>query len=367
MNDKTFLFIDSNIYISSGFNFESGSFAVLKKYCVGNVIQLLIDDIVLNEVAAHIKTDISKAILEVNNKLKNNSLSGLKKASQIALLDTNILVDFVLEQWSNFLNGCKVNTLLLTDIHISDILDDYFGRKPPFENKKDKKNEFPDAVIIKNLKHFMQSQNINTKLFVISGDKIWEDCFEDDLRIQYFDNISAALEIIGRTENGSTFCEMEKLILSAVDELKSFIQKEVIEKQELFLDFDFEDVEEVYFRNIDLHCQRIEFFNDNYVSCSVEFIASLVIDYDKFIISHDNGYYYAHDAYRDLHQVFIELSVSFKKDTVWNIHTITLKKPPIVNEKTFLKTLPIFCSECETRLFSENETDSDICKECGVT
>lgn len=366
-NDKIFLFIDSNIYIGSGFNFESGSFAAVIKYCIGNVVQLLIDSIVTNEVTTHIKNDIGKAIVEANNKLKNNSLCGLKNANKFVLLDESMLVNFSLKQWNDFLDACKVNNLLYTDIRIANILDDYFNKTPPFENSKDKKNEFPDAVIIKSLKHFMQSQNINTKFFVVSGDKIWKDCFEGDSRVQYFENISAALEIISLTANGSVFCEMGKLLSSAYDELKAFIQKEVIATQELFIDFDFEDVEEVYFRNVELNCQRIEFINDNYALCSVEFIANIVIDYDKFIFSQENGYYYSHDAYRDLHRILIELSVSFEKDTVWKIKTITLKNNPVVNEKTFVESLPLFCSECETRLFSENETNGDKCKECDVS
>lgn len=365
-NDKIFLFIDSNIFINSGFNFESGSFAAVKKYCIGNVVQLLIDRIVTNEVTTHIENDIGKAIAEANNKLKNSSLCGLKNASKIVLWDESVLVNFIFKQWNDFLDTCKVNNLSYTDIRISDILDDYFNRTPPFENSKDKKNEFPDAVIIKSLKHFMQSQDINTKLLVVSGDKIWKNCFGGDSRVQYFENISAALEIISLSAVGSVFCEMEKLLPSAYDELRAFIQKEVISRQELFIDFDFEDVEEVYLRSVELNCHRIEFINDNCAWFSVEFVAHIVIEYDKFVFSHENGYSYAHDAYRDLHRILIELSVSFEKEAIWKIKTISLKNNPVANEKTFIESLPLYCSACETRLFSESETNGDKCNECDA-
>lgn len=356
-NDKIFLFIDSSIYISSGFNFESGSFAAVKKYCIGNVVQLLIDSIVTNEVTTHIKNDIGKAIADVNNKLKNSSLCGLKNANKIVLLDESMLVEFILKQWNAFLDTCKVNNLLYTDIQIADILDDYFNRTPPFKNSKDKKNEFPDAVMIKSLKHFMQSQNINTKLLVVSGDKIWKDCFEGDSRVQYSENISAALEIISLTAIGSVYCETEKLVSSAYDDLKAFIQKEIIDRQELFIDFNFDDIEEVYFRNVELNCQRIEFINENHALFSVEFDTNILIEY---VIYGDN-------AYRDLHRTMIELSVSFEKDAIWNINNISLKNTPVVNKKTFVKSLPLYCSECEVRLFSENETNGDKCKECDMS
>lgn len=355
-NNKIFLFIDSNIYISSGFNFESGSFAAVKKYCIGNAVQLLIDSIVTNEIRTHIRNDIGKAIADANNKLKNSSLCGLKNANKIVLLDESMLVDFILKQWNDFLDTCKANNLLYSNIQIADILDDYFNRTPPFENSKDKKNEFPDAVIIKSLKHFIQAQNINTKLLVVSGDKIWKDCFEGDSRVQYFENISAALETISLTTIGSVFCEIENLVSSTYDDLKAFIQKEVIDRQELFIDFDFDDVEEVYFRNVELNCQRIEFINENKALFSVEFNANTVIEY---VI-------YGNNAYRDLHRILIELSVSFEKDTIWNIDNISLKNNPVVNKNTFIESLPLYCSECEVRLFSENETDGDKCKECAT-
>jgi hypothetical protein len=279
-------------------------------------------------------------------------------------LDESKLVDFILKLWSEFLDACKVNKLEYTDIRIADILTDYFNNTPPFENLKDKKNEFPDAIVIKSIKHFMRAQDENARLLVVSGDIIWKDCFESDSRVQFFENISAALEIISHTANGSVFCEIEKLLFSAYDDLKTFIQNDVIEKRNLFIDFDFEGVEEVYFRNIEFGCHRIESIKDDYALFTVEFIAGIVIDYDKFFSSGNK--YLGHDAYRELHRLLIELAITLRKDLFWKIQSISLKNDPVVNENTLIEDLSLFCSECEVRLFSENETNGSKCRECNM-
>lgn len=366
--DKIRLFIDSSVYVGAGFNFVTGSLLSVKEYCEAGIVQLLINDIVINEVEAHIKNDIGATIANANSKLKSTwTLNGLRQANKLELLNESKLIEFSLEQWQDFIVSCKAQKLEFQTINIVGILNDYFNGIPPFEHKKDKKSEFPDAITIDGIKALAKTVNGNM-VVVISKDKIWEKAFSQIKNVCCFDDIGKALDYISLTTNVIKYKEIKNILPSYYPEIELWLNQILIKEQRLFMDFEFEDIEEVYFRKLRFHGFEIESIHDENAFCTVGCSADTVVDYDNFVFSNTEGYrYYSHDGYRELHRLDILINIYLLyKEGKWFIEKKSIVNSPTICENTKLKDLPFWCAECEERLYSENETDGEKCKECAL-
>lgn len=366
MRDKIYFFIDSSVYISSGFNFETGSLSFVQEYCEAGIVQLLINDIVINEVIVHIRDDIGKALATINTSLKNFSLNGLRQSNQLELLDTSSLVEWSNEKWKSFLNLCKAQKLDVTNINLEKILDDYFNASPPFEHKKEKKHEFPDAITIDSIQVWAKSENRNVA--VVSRDKIWGEVFSKTQNICHFSDLSKALDYISSTTNGIRYREIKEVLPSYYTEIELWLVQFLIKEQQLIMDFEFHDIEEVYFRRLQFQGFEIEHIQDGNASCTLECLADTVVDYDNFVFLSAKDYkYYSHDSYRELHRIKILINISLLyKAGKWFIEKKSITNFPTICEKTKLQDLPFWCADCEERLYSENETDGEKCKKCTL-
>lgn len=165
---------DTNIYDSTKYFFDGqfySTFKKLKSYNYPN-LKIYVEPIIYNEVLAHLEdraTNIGKNVKDFKKEIEAIDLfSDVLLKLEIDNLEELCFEEAKqkFEQFINYFSGEGIDNTF--NYELPEILSDYFKGVPPFENKKNKKNEFPDALIIQHLKNkFHNHEN----LIIVSADK----------------------------------------------------------------------------------------------------------------------------------------------------------------------------------------------------
>ena len=174
---------DTNVYREAKYNFEGRFYTIFKdlKKSYPN-LRVYVEPVIYNEVLSHLRDqaiDITKEVESLRKKTKgldlfSNAMETLKTEDLESQCFTEYKEKF--EAFIKFFSDEEIDKTFNYDM--SDILSDYFKGLPPFENKKSKKNEFPDAFIIQGLKNKFQNQD---NLFIVSSDTGFNKAIKDKI------------------------------------------------------------------------------------------------------------------------------------------------------------------------------------------
>lgn len=225
---------DTNIYDNTKYNFDGQfykTFKELKKEKFPN-LEIYINSIIYREVMAH---------LEEKGQENNEVIERFKKdvwnleifdELQRVLNDTDFLREASIKEakdkFNNFLSlfSVDINSLKGKLIHtdnqnfdLGEVLDDYFNHRPPFENKNNKKNEFPDALIIQNISQRFKNHD---NFIVVSSDNGFRKAVEQKIpKATMFANYSECANYLNKHhENYDKVC-------MTIEKLESVIEKEI--------------------------------------------------------------------------------------------------------------------------------------------
>lgn len=193
------VFIDTNIFIKNKFTFHAGPLDSLKKYCQKGYCTLFTNSIILREVEKHIKADVGKLATQAKNAIKKPELVNAISKQEYSIIAEKILSapDQLLEQFRMF--AADAICLPIDTLSLASVFDDYFNIVPPFENKEDKKAEFPDAVAIMSIKRYLQETE-DTTICVVSDDEGWKNAFEGLENVRIYKDIQSLLTEISKEE-----------------------------------------------------------------------------------------------------------------------------------------------------------------------
>lgn len=168
--------LDTSIFDRYGCNLDFPLLKSLIQFKAGN-ISVVFSDIIISEVTSHItekatdtQSALSKAIKKFSETWKTSP-----EAAEIthALKHDGDPVVFSSERVANYINeieGDIISPVDNTDI-TKEVIRRYFSGEIPFENRKEKKSEFPDAFALVSLDHiFSQRQKY---LLCVSLDQGW--------------------------------------------------------------------------------------------------------------------------------------------------------------------------------------------------
>lgn len=225
---------DTNIYDNTEYNFDGQfykTFKELKKEKFPN-LEIYINSIIYREVMAHLeekgqennevierfKKDVWN--LEIFDELQRvlNDIDFLREAS----------IKEAKDKFNNFLSlfSVDINSLKGKLIHadnqnfdLGEVLDDYFNHRAPFENKNNKKNEFPDALIIQNISQRFKNHD---NFIVVSSDNGFRKAVEQKIpKATMFVNYSECANYLNKHhENYDKVC-------MTIEKLESVIEKEI--------------------------------------------------------------------------------------------------------------------------------------------
>ena len=100
-------------------------------------------------------------------------------------------------QFRAFMNGATI--LPYKNLSIRNLFNDYFQNNPPFENNKEKKAEFPDAVVIMCIKNYLKTKQCET-MHIVTDDNGWHDAFRGIDSVHMYKELKAFLTEISKEE-----------------------------------------------------------------------------------------------------------------------------------------------------------------------
>lgn len=194
------VFIDTNIFIKNKFTFQAGPLDSLKKYCQKGYCTLFTNSIIMREVEKHISADVGKLASQAKNAIKKKP----ELVNAISKYEAELIAEKLLAAPGKLLTQFKTYVedatfLPVDDLSLAAVFDDYFNVVPPFENKEDKKAEFPDAVAIMSIKRYLQNTEDAT-MCVLSDDDGWKAAFEGQENVRIYKDIQSLLTEISKEE-----------------------------------------------------------------------------------------------------------------------------------------------------------------------
>jgi len=179
------VFLDTNIYIATKYVYDKQKFESFVNLMKSGKVNLLYTSATRGEVLQHLEEDIGDAVRAYNRALKKDAVYLLDHDLGISKLDSTKVIEQVRKEFEDFINLDEAHCISLNPIDAEVLMDDYFKRKPPFEDKKP--YEFKDALIINAIKQYAKSANYF--ICIVSNDSGFRKAFEGEDLFLTFERI----------------------------------------------------------------------------------------------------------------------------------------------------------------------------------
>lgn len=212
--------LDTCVYERGSFKFESGILHQLTQF-KKSPVKLLQTEIVHRESIGHIAKNIKSAIDEVDRSLNSarrhlfTSEDDLKTAKNIlcgGFIDPLAVADKRISAFYKASGAVLVEAK--KNVDMANLVEMYFSSLPPFENNKEKKSEFPDAIALLSLESWALANK--TKIIVVSTDSGWESYCKSSDNLLCLNDLDDALSKFithGKLKEIIKYINEEELIL----------------------------------------------------------------------------------------------------------------------------------------------------------
>lgn len=184
MNHPLLVTIDTNIFEAAKFDFgKESTLRQIGKHVKDKRIKVFLSDIVIKEVESHIREKVKEAHKELTSASKTikKLYTGSHELNEIldAFLKREMieekLIDKEISVFKDFLKDIDAKIVEKKEMDskdIEEVFDAYFKIEAPFENRKEKRKEFPDAFIVRQILGFCEKEENNSRcVAVVSDDK----------------------------------------------------------------------------------------------------------------------------------------------------------------------------------------------------
>lgn len=373
------IFLDTSVYEKANFSFGNRHFSKLKELIEDSKVELLYNKIVYQEVCQHIKSNVIEAVSCFNQVIKENRAFAPFKYSEkwsnhVMVLDQDEMVSELQKRWDEYLNACNAKEIPINTVDIDDIIERYFNKRYPFENKKP--YEFKDAIIVDSIRQFYYSIK-NENIFVVAIDKGFRKSLKEDDGIETYADLNVALNhAIQDTENLAI--EIERQFESG--KFHTFIMKYIDSVAETS-SVDIEDVID----DIDVISATCTDIKYEYVyECNVEraiVIAEATIDFiiEYSVRDEENSYYDREEGryyweefirYRNKFSVVKEIEVWFTIESDEKKVEINIEyENTLIDDNFYLREEDIINSEIiqtsSDYMVDEYDSSASYCPDCG--
>lgn len=227
IENNVIICFDTNIYDSTKYNFDHIFFKTFKNLKSDHYpnLEVYVEPIIYNEVLVHLRekaNEIYKKLEILNKEISNLELfNGFKKELENNDLENEIYKELKekFDDFIKFFSDKEIDTTFEYDI--TEILKDYFNGKLPFEDKKSKKSEFPDALIIQKLYNKFYKNN---ELIIVSNDKGFTDTVREKIKeAKVFKNYSESADYLNRQQ--VEYNVAHKRVENLIDRVKKEVKK----------------------------------------------------------------------------------------------------------------------------------------------
>lgn len=356
--------------MSAQYRFTNGYFSKLQELIINGDVRLLYTSLTVGEVEQHIIEDVKKGITEYNRVIRN-SIPVIEDYEKYGIHELSVdeLIDETKNSFRSFLNQDGVEKIDLNPIDAELLMDDYFNRRFPFENKKP--FEFKDAIAVNAIK---QSQKkYGETIYVVSGDEGFRRSFEGMPSIITVEFLSNFFRLY--YEQKRVIDDVRGIISAAIDNC---------EFDETLINYFYEyDIDRSYYsewecsdigiNEIETEILYLEPKGDGFIAhvSAVVFLTAEIMhrDEDTSFYDKEEGRYLIENyvKWHEHHQVVEEVDIFCKIHKSDDGSNVIIEKTVIKNRNP--KTLYLseetmdYYDEIDTEVYEE--PDIIYCNECG--
>lgn len=231
------LTIDTSIFDQLGIKFEKGLLKRLEQFKTIPT-KLILSEIIVNEINAHLIEKIDEAKKHVNKAIKSSDGyltaddEALKKIEQYLIGNNEKTEDLAREKIKSFLDNTGTIMVSFDNVSLQEIVGNYFNHVPPFAETGKKKNEFPDAIALQSMEKWARDGNAK-KILAVSTDPDWANFGENSSIIDVIKKLGDALAILQPQNDLYAFASTISKYLTENTEnflsnhLQSFLEDEI--------------------------------------------------------------------------------------------------------------------------------------------
>jgi hypothetical protein len=198
--ETTFIYIDTCVFEHRQFDLQSTAFKTLLTLANDGHADLLTSAITVGECHKHIRTYVGQAS-NVRNKLSAEARI-LKRFEEYASLfekpDKDSLSSRLINEFNEYLVKAKAKHINLNAATVTDIVQQYLDERPPFGSEKDKKAEFPDAIVLSALSAWCEENGESA--YVITRDKNMRDACATHPKLHPLTDLNDFLDLVSSEE-----------------------------------------------------------------------------------------------------------------------------------------------------------------------
>ncbi len=192
---------------------------------------LLLSDIVEQESIAHLTKDATDARAELVKGLKSVCGSWMVPEARTTAIQQEIFgaiepAEIALRRWQAFSERCGLQIASASEFCAAgDLKQRYFEVKPPFEDRADKKKEFPDAMALLSLEGWARKNG--TVILTVTSDKGWVAFCDESEYLVAIEDLGGALANFHRHDPGHLLPNLARAMADGGDDFG--IRKAIIE------------------------------------------------------------------------------------------------------------------------------------------
>lgn len=219
------IFLDTEVFISANFQFNSGNLNRLKELSKNGKISIHLTDITKREVEANIEKNVrqtSNSIDRIKKEIK--ILRNVSSYQPVFYFNKKEVRNELIQQFHDFLSLTGTNIFLTKDVSVESVFEKYFNQQPPF-GEGDKKSEFPDAFAITAIENWCRDNK--QFIYVISNDGDMKSACVADSYLLSLAKLEELFDIITSEED-----ELGELAQKLFNEIELNIKENIIDKFE---------------------------------------------------------------------------------------------------------------------------------------
>lgn len=365
--------LDTNVFVKSQYDFERNSLLNLRKYSEKGVVSLYTNNIIIREVKYHIEAEVGLLAQQAKNAIKKHG----QLVNGITVSAYESIKQILLDAPHNLLNRFDTymaDAVVLSNENLSmiELFDDYFAHNAPFEDRQEKKSEFPDAVIIMSIKRFATSLE-NDVLHVVTDDRGWHNALADTENIVLHQDIKTFLTLVAKQEE-ELYQRIVSYIGEQVESLQDYAADWLTDQdwafavEEISICFECDEIDEITIADVKLVPDGVGYIdlNEGNAVVTLSGIANLKLDFSY--IDHTEESYDKEDhvwyntKYGD-GLMEIEVPISCSVTTLLNGEGFDMDVPEY--DQIDKSTLTIVDYELNERIDKLYGPYYDICPDCG--
>lgn len=244
--------LDNNILKGEGYRFSHGVLKQLSQYRE-RPTTILVPDVVHYEAKKHIATEIQSAITKTDQALRSISaqigttpetISQVREALNLPQTPTEE-AEARLSQFYEDIGAVRLSAPNSFDMER--LMSMYFSIQAPFEDNKNKRKEFPDAIALLTLEKWAHEND--SQVLMITKDKGWRDFSETSPCLHVNESLTDALQLLlphatvsdlVRSIHESQLLAQEHNVLSSVSQAIEESCSDIYFSVEAYSDFTYE-------------------------------------------------------------------------------------------------------------------------------